>query len=129
MKFQLFIFGLLGIPCLVSAQTDTNKKPPIIDMHMHSYPVEYMGESNIPNPVTGKPSGASRDEELMLATLSEMRRYNIVKAVTSGPLEVVYRWKTEEPKRLIGGVYFDEITSLPNVEQLRQQFISGRLVC
>jgi hypothetical protein len=127
MKLQLIIFGFMGIPCLISAQTATNKNLPIIDMHMHSYPVEYMGESNIPNPVTGRPSGAASDEELMLATLSEMRRYNIVKAVTSGPLDVVYRWKIEEPKRLIGGVYFDEVTSLPDVEQLRQQFMSGRL--
>jgi predicted TIM-barrel fold metal-dependent hydrolase len=86
-----------------------------------------MGESNIPNPVTGRPSGAASDEELMQATLSEMRHYNIVKGVISGPLDVVYRWKTEEPKRLIGGVYFDEVTSLPDVEQLRQQFMSGRL--
>jgi predicted TIM-barrel fold metal-dependent hydrolase len=86
-----------------------------------------MGESSIPNPVTGRPSGVASDEELMQATLLEMRRYNIVKAVTSGPLEVVYRWKSEDPKRIIGGVYFDEVTPLPDVEQLRQQFVAGRL--
>jgi predicted TIM-barrel fold metal-dependent hydrolase len=123
MKIIMTFFALLFSVLLIAQDS----KLPIIDMHMHSYPVEYMGESNIPNPVTGKPSGAASDEELMLATLSEMRRYNIVKAVTSGPLDVVYRWKTEEPKRLIGGVYFDEVTSLPDVEQLRQQFMSGRL--
>jgi uncharacterized protein len=123
----LIVSGFVGILCLISCQTATNKNLPIIDMHMHSYPVDYMGELNIPNPVTGRPSGAASDEELMQATLSEMRRYNIVKGVTSGPLDVVYRWKTEEPKRLIGGVYFDEVTSLPDVEQLRQQFMSGRL--
>ncbi len=111
----------------ISCQTTTNKNLPIIDMHMHSYPVEYMGEANIPNPVSGRPSGMVSDEELMLATLSEMRRYNIVEAVTSGPLDVLYRWKTEEPKRLIGGVYFDEVTPLPDVEQLRQLFMSGRI--
>jgi len=127
MKLQLIIFGFMGIPCLIFAQTATNKNLPIIDMHMHSYPVEYMGGSNIPNPVTGRPSRAASDEELMLATLSEMRRYNIVKAVISGPLDVVYRWKSEEPKSLIGGVYFDEATSFPDVEQLRRQFMSGRL--
>ena len=127
MKLRHFISGFVGILCLISCQTATNKYLPIIDMHMHSYPVEYMGGSNIPNPVTGRPSGAVSDEELMQATLSEMRRYNIVKAVTSGPLDIMYRWMTEEPKRLIGGVYFDEVTSLPDVEQLRQQFISGRL--
>jgi predicted TIM-barrel fold metal-dependent hydrolase len=127
MKLLLIIFGLLEAYCLVSAQTDTNKKLPIIDMHLHSFPAAYMGEANIPNPVTGKPSGAASDEELMQATLMEMRRYNIVKAVTSGPLEVMYHWKSKEPKRIIGGVHFDEVTSLPDVEQLRQQFIAGRL--
>jgi predicted TIM-barrel fold metal-dependent hydrolase len=127
MKSWLFISGFMGTFWLISCQTPAEKNLPLIDMHMHSYPAEYMGESNIPNPVTGRPSGVKSDEELMLSTLSEMRRYNIVKAVTSGPLDVVYRWKTEEPKRLIGGVYFDEVTSLPDVEQLRQQFMSGRL--
>ena len=127
MKLLLIVFGLVGIPCLISAQNAIDKKLPIIDMHMHSYPVEYNGESDIPNPVTGRPSGAASDEELMQATLTEMRRYNIVKAVASGPLEFVYRWKSEEPERIIGGAYFDEITSLPAVEELRQQFMAGRL--
>jgi predicted TIM-barrel fold metal-dependent hydrolase len=127
MKLLLIIFGLVGTSCFISAQTAINKKLPIIDMHMHSFPADYMGESGIPNPVTGRPSGAASDEELMQASLLEMHRYNIVKAVTSGPLEVMYRWKSEEPERVIGGVHFDEVTSLPDVEQLRQQFITGRL--
>jgi len=121
------VSGIAGILWFISCQTAANKNLPIIDMHMHSYPVEYMGEANIPNPVTGRPSGATSEEDLMLATLSEMSHYNIGKAVTSGPLDVVYRWKTEEPKRLIGGVYFDEVTPLPDVEQLRQLFMSGRI--
>jgi len=127
MKLLLIVLGFVGIPYLIFAQIDTSKNPPIIDMHLHSYPVEYMGESNIPNPVTGRPSGAASDEELIQATLLEMHRYNIVKAITSGPLEVVYRWKSEDPKRIIGGVYFDEVTSLPDMEQLQKQFIAGRL--
>jgi predicted TIM-barrel fold metal-dependent hydrolase len=39
----------------------------------------------------------------------------------------MYRWKSKEPNRIIGGVHFDEVTSLPDVEQLRQQFLAGRL--
>jgi hypothetical protein len=127
MKLLLIVFGLVGTFCLLSAPTTTNKKLPIIDMHLHSFPVEYMGKSSIPNPVTGRPSGAMSDEELMRATLKEMRRYNIVKAVASGPLEIVFRWKSAEQKRIIGGVHFDEVTSLPDMEQLRQLFIAGRL--
>jgi uncharacterized protein len=126
MKFLLILFGLAGIPCLISAQTASNKNLPIIDMHMHAFPVEYMGGANVPNPTTGRSSRVTNDEELMQAMLKEMHHYNIVKAVASGPLEVVYRWKSKEPKRIIGGVHFDEITSLPDVKELRKQFISGQ---
>ena len=125
MKIILTLFALMSSFLLIAQDQDA--KTPIIDMHMHSYPAVYMGELDIPNPVTGRPSGVTSDEELMQATLLEMRRFNIVKAVTSGPMEVVYRWKSEEPKRIIGGVYFDEVTSLPDLEQLRKQFITGRL--
>jgi predicted TIM-barrel fold metal-dependent hydrolase len=127
MKLQLIVFVLAGMPYLISAQTAINKNLPIIDVHMHSFPVDYMGSTNAPNPATGKHSVVASNEELMQLTLREMRRYNIIKAVTSGPLEVMYRWKSEEPNRIIGGVHFDEITSLPEVEELRQQFIAGRL--
>ena len=117
------LFALL-FSVLVMAQ---DGKLPIIDMHMHSYPIGYMGGSNIPNPVTGRPSGATSDKELMLATLSEMHRYNIVKSVISGPMEVVYHWKSEDPKRFIGGIYLDEVTSIPDAKQLREQLITGQL--
>ncbi len=127
MKLLLLIIGLVGIPCLLSAQGVINEIFPIIDMHMHSFPIEDMGGISIPNPVTGRASGAASDDELMKATLREMHRYSIVKAVASGPLEVVSRWKSEEPKRVIGGVHFDDLTSLPDVEKLRQQFIAGQL--
>jgi len=127
MKFLLIFLGLMSILCLIFAQTDTIKKLPIIDMHMHAFPLDYNGEPDIPNPVTGKPSGATSDEELMQATLMEMRHYNIVKAVMSGPLEILYLWKAEEPNIIIGGVHFDEVTSLPEIEQLRKIFIERRI--
>jgi hypothetical protein len=104
-----------------------DSKPPIIDMHMHAFPLEYNGYADLPNPVTGKPSGATSDEELMRATLSEIHHYNIVKAVMSGPLEFLCRWKAEEPNIIIGGIHLDEVTSLPNVEQLRKLYIEERI--
>ena len=127
MKLLSIVFGLIGTICLLSAQAETGKSLPIIDMHMHAFPAGYMGEVNMPNPVTGKPSALASDEELLRATLKEMRRYNIVKAVASGPLEVVWRWKSAEPERIIGGAHFDEVTSLPDVQQLRRHFMAGQL--
>jgi predicted TIM-barrel fold metal-dependent hydrolase len=123
MKIILTLFVWLS-SFLMMAQ---DSKPPIIDMHMHAFPLEYNGYVDLPNPVTGKPSGATSDEELMRATLSEMHRYNIVKAVMSGPLEFLCRWKTEEPNIIIGGIHLDEVTSLPNVEQLRKLYIEERI--
>ena len=123
MKIILTIFVSLYSILLNAQET----KLPIIDMHMHAFPLDYNGEPDIPNPVTGKPSGAKSDEELMRATLAEMHHYNIVKAVMSGPLEILYRWKAEEPNIIIGGVHLDEVTSLPDIEQLWKLFIEGRL--
>jgi len=127
MKFRLIFLGLVIIPGVIFAQTETITKLPIIDMHTHAFPLDYNGEPDVPNPVTGKPSGATSDEELMQITLMEMRRYNIVKAVMSGPLEILYRWQAEEPNIIIGGVHLDEVTSLPEIEQLRKLFIEKRL--
>jgi len=127
MKTLLIVLGLVGIPCLLFAQSDINKKLPIIDMHLHSFPAADSGEANMPNPVTGMLSSATSDEEIMQASFMEMRRYNIVKAVTSGPLEVLFRWKSAEPNIIIGGLYYYEGTSLPGVEQLRLLFIEGKL--
>ena len=127
MKYLIIFLVLVGIPCLIFAQTDIIKQLPIIDMHMHSFPAADLGEANMPNPVTGKLSSATSDEEIMQLSFMEMRRYNIVKAVTSGPLEVLFRWKSAEPNIIIGGVYFYEGTSLPDVEQLRQLFIERQL--
>jgi len=127
MKTLLIVFGLVGIPCLLFAQTDTIKHLPIIDMHLHSFTAADSGEANMPNPVTGKLSSATSDEEIMRASFMEMRRYNVVKAVTSGPLEVLFRWKSAEPNIIIGGLYYFEGTSLPSVEKLRQLFIEGKL--
>ena len=39
----------------------------------------------------------------MDATLAELKRYNIVKAVAGGPREHVSRWLAADPGRIIGG--------------------------
>jgi len=63
-------------------------KLPIIDMHLHAL---NLGEGEAPpmNPVTKKPSAAATNAAIREASLAALTRYNIVKAVTSGPLETV----------------------------------------
>ena len=64
---------------------EAQPRAPIIDMHLHAFPADFFGKRGLPNPVTGTPSAASTDEALLQASLTALERYNIVKAVTSGP--------------------------------------------
>lgn len=56
---------------------------PIIDMHLHAYPVGHFWPAGAPNPATGVPSPET-DDELFRQTREAMDRHNIVLAVTSG---------------------------------------------
>jgi hypothetical protein len=104
---------------------------PIIDMHLHAHTLSMYGTPTpavctndqdilFPGldphePLTAervkscaKPLPAPRsDEELLKATLERLERYNM-RAVTSGPLEVVTQWHAAAPGRIIRAVPFDD---------------------
>jgi uncharacterized protein len=115
---------LLSIPALAQK---TQQRPPIIDVHFHAHRADRFGKAGIPNPVTGKPSAATTDEELLQAALVAMRRYNIVKAFASSHLDSVERWRAAAPALIIGGAQIDRGIPTPDVNRLRQDFRSGRL--
>lgn len=110
-------------------QTTLAQKPPIIDMHLHALPAEFLGEAGPPNPVTLKPSAATTDDALLKATLVEMERYNIVRAITSGPLDIVQRWVAAAPDRIIGSPLFPypKWGPSPALGLLREKYIAGHL--
>lgn len=110
------------------AQRRPNRpKPPIIDMHLHAFGFDEYGFPPPPNEITGKRPTARTDKEALEASLAVLKRYNIVKAVASGPLEDVLRWRAADPARIIGGAYFGPRNALPKVSLLRNEFIAGRL--
>ena len=53
----------------------------------------------MPNPLTGQPMTATTEQAHMQATLAEMKKYNIVKAVVSNDYQAVLRWKAASPDR------------------------------
>ncbi|MCI0636362.1 MAG: amidohydrolase family protein, partial [Actinobacteria bacterium] len=66
------------------------------------------------------------DDELMLRTLEELERLNVV-GVLSGPLPVVERWKAAAPDRLlIPGLMFSVKTG-PSPEEFRELVRTGRV--
>lgn len=101
-------------------------RPPIIDMHLHAYRLDD-GEPPAVNPVTGRPSAARTSAELRDMTLAELERYNIVKAVTSGPPETVAQWREVAPDRIMVSAWVDEAGPLPDLARLSAEMQAGRV--
>ncbi len=106
--------------------TDSRDRPPIVDMHLHAYRLAD-GTAPPENPVTGRPSTSRTTAELREATLAALARYNIVKAVTSGPAETVAQWRAASPDRVLVGAYVDEENPLPDLATLRADILAGRV--
>jgi predicted TIM-barrel fold metal-dependent hydrolase len=60
-------------------------------------------------------------------TFAELKRYNIVKAVTSGPPETVVQWRVVAPDRIMVGAWVDEAGPLPDLARLRAEIQAGRV--
>ena len=110
-----------------SQQPSSPQQPPIIDMHIHATAWDHYGSPPPPNMVTGKVPAARTDKEFMDATLAELKRYNIVKAVAGGPREHVLRWLAADPGRIIGGTMMGPRFPIPDVSVLREDYRAGRL--
>lgn len=110
-----------------SQQPRTAQRLPIIDMHIHATGWDHMGNPPPPNKLTGKVPAARTDKEFMDATLAELKRYNVVKAVAGGPREHVLRWLAADPGRIIGGTMMGPDYPLADVSVFREDFRAGRL--
>jgi len=120
---SLALLLLVGADHAFPQQPRTPQRPPIIDMHIHALSWDHQGNPPPPNPVTGKVPPARTDKEAMEASLAELRRYNIVRAVAGGRPEIVSRWHAADPERIIGGT----MMPLPDVSVLRKEFLAGQL--
>jgi uncharacterized protein (TIGR02246 family) len=107
-------------------QSKTKTRHPIIDVHVHVYAEDERWKHKAPNPVTKQPITATNEQAHMRATLAEMKKYNIVKAMVSNDYQVVQRWKTAAPKRIISSYGFSDPSSV-DLEFLRNEHAAGRL--
>ena len=113
----------IGASHAFTQQPPARQRPPIIDMHLHAFSWDHQGNPPPANPLTGKVPAARTDKDAMEASLAEMRRYNVVRAVVGGRPEHVSRWQAADPERIIGGT----MLPLPDVVVLRREFLAGRL--
>jgi len=115
-----------------STFAETSQSPPIIDVHLHAYPLD----APIPaatNPATGKIVKLKDGAAHRAACMAEMKRLNIVKAVVSGGdgdrLAAATSWYEADPGRIIpgAGVRGSADTPLPDLSVLRSDFNEGRM--
>ena len=114
--------AFLVFPYPTAAQHAPSRPPPIIDVHLHALPADWLGRppvricaGDVTFPGRDPRDSAdlnrlhacsvplwspTSDEEVMKRTLAMMERYNVV-GVASGPIEVVRRWHTAAPDRII----------------------------
>ena len=91
----LLLVAWIGVDTTQAQGPSQRPKLPIIDMHLHAFGFDEYGNPPPPNEVTGKLPTARTDKEAMDASLTALKRYNIVKAVASaaGDAAVVRGWR------------------------------------
>jgi uncharacterized protein len=103
-RLTLVVLVLFGRPAALSGQASS--RGPIIDMHLHALPTTEFPERNR---TRGYITPKSADE-LRKATRRALDRYAVVRAVVSGPIDLVRRWKQEDSGRLIPGLSTDWVS-------------------
>jgi uncharacterized protein len=120
------LFSLIAHQAL-SQQPSGSQRPPIIDMHLHAFSWDHQGNPPPSNPITGKVPSARTDKEAMDASLAELRRYNVIKAVAGGRLVQVSQWRASDPDRIIGGTMIEPSFNLADINVLRKEILAGRI--
>jgi uncharacterized protein len=126
-----FILVLLVVPYFYGQGT-TDKRQPIIDMHLHGYPSNFDLSKSV-NPVTGKLPPYKSGAEHMKATIAEMKRLNIVKGFVSvgeGPPEVEMAiWESQAPGRIVPSYgLFLGTSELPDLGEFEKAFAEKRFL-
>jgi predicted TIM-barrel fold metal-dependent hydrolase len=112
---------------------NSDRRGPIIDVHMHAYPADEAIPAGALNPATGKPPSAKTGEAHLQACLAEMKRLNVVRSVVSGGsgdrLAAAAHWRDAAPDRIIAGASIrgSADTPLPDLGVLRQAFAGRRM--
>ena len=122
----LLLVTACASPPAAVQKTASGGRPPIVDMHLHAYRLAD-GTAPPENPATGRPSASRTTAELRDASLAALARYNIVKAVISGPAETVAQWREAAPDRVLVGALVDEDNPLPDLAALRADILAGRV--
>jgi len=142
--------NIVLLAILLATPVLARERPPVIDMHLHAYAMDEFppgvpacpGDQHVRVPTIdprstidfgsfatcGKPIFAARDDaDLRDRSLAELRKHNVRRAMTSGPIELVDDWrKAEGGDRLMPGVEFGTRKD-KSIAELRRLHAQGKL--
>ena len=140
---------LVGLALLLAPAATVAKPlpPPVIDMHLHAYPVgDTAGAPTCPGsrrpfylPMDPRePFAPSKllactdpfhapatDEALMRESIVALKKYNVRHAVTSGDLPDVTKWRGAAPDRIIPAIAFADDVNKFSVPEFRRLHDAG----
>lgn len=120
---------ILLVVCGIEGQVSKERRPPIIDMHLHGYPADF-DLSTSANPITGKVPPYKNGAGHMKATIDEMRRLNIVRGFVSvgeGPSELALDWHKAAPDIIMPSYgLFLGTSQLPDIRDFEKAFAEKR---
>ena len=110
---RLGTLAFIAIACGIAPAGAAQSRPPIIDMHLHTYhPAEIPpGAPGLcrPEPCRGRGAATASEAESRRAVLEQMHRHNIVMAFLSGPdQEELRRWMDAAPGHFMTGMFMTE---------------------
>ncbi|MEO7996120.1 MAG: amidohydrolase family protein [Gemmatimonadaceae bacterium] len=100
---------------------------PIIDIHLHAFAYDAYGSPAPPNEMTGLVPHFDSDSAAMYALFDTLRHYNVVRAVASGPLAQVQKWRAANRDVIMGGAYTGPRDSLLPLAEIEQLVTAGEL--
>jgi predicted TIM-barrel fold metal-dependent hydrolase len=118
--------------CHAPAALPAQKRPPIIDMHLHADLPPYDVPAGTlalcrPEPCQGEGGATANHAETLEKTLKAMDRHNIVKAFLSGvDPAIVQQWRAAAPGRFIAAPFILQ-PGRPDAQMLRREYAAGRL--
>jgi uncharacterized protein len=126
-------FASIAVVCVCQAPATllAQKRPPIIDMHLHADLPPHdvapgMPALCRPEPCQGTGRATANHAETLKKSLEAMDRYNIVKAFLSGlDPAIVQQWVAAAPDRFIAAPFILQ-PGRPDPEMIRREYAAGR---
>ena len=129
MKVQHAITGIiitLASANTVFCQTKTEQRK-IIDTHFHTLKWNSFGDPPPPNEITGVVPKALSDSAEQAVMLAELKKNNVVMAITSGVPKLLEEYKRGDGNRIIEGLLVENEKELPDTTILVRSIKEGKL--